>query len=393
MRLQRNLKLIGLFTVLTGLLFHLPILVLYYRDRIDLGYREFLIGEAVWAAAIVLCDVPSGWISDTWKRKHTLASGLLISMMGYALLLAARDFWQVVCIQAILGIGYSFLSGTHTAMLYDSLLACGKESRYRKWESRRQAFSFYAIAAGCIAGGFLYSQNRFLPLLCVIAAQAAALGAVLLMDEPERHKRRGGKHPVADILATAKYALQGHAEVGFLIAGSALLFCSTQLMLWSQQPYFIELHVPESAFGLLVAGSFWMGGLASHLSPRLTRAYRTLPLLSFAFAAAAFICFGAALSGGLPGIFLIMLGGSAVMGMVSPRVNDAINRRVGPSRRATILSTHSFMMSLLFVPASVLLGLVAGHWDIRAALIVLAAWSGVAGLGLAGWNHKRRLRL
>src|ERR1700691_1509232 len=96
MRIERNLKLLGLFTICTNTLFLAPVILPYYREVIGLGYNDFFYGDAAYAAAIVLCDVPTGWISDVWKRKHTLALGIIVNMIGWCVLLFAHKFWQAI---------------------------------------------------------------------------------------------------------------------------------------------------------------------------------------------------------------------------------------------------------------------------------------------------------
>src|SRR5471030_3033839 len=96
MRIKRNLRLIDAYTIGTNMIFVLPVLLPYYRDQIGIGFREFLIGEACFAAVIVLCDVPAGWISDIWQRKHAQGLGILFLILGYGCLLIARSFAMAV---------------------------------------------------------------------------------------------------------------------------------------------------------------------------------------------------------------------------------------------------------------------------------------------------------
>ena len=63
MSLMRNIRLIYTHGILTSMLFLLPVVVPYYNS-IGLSFRDFLIGEAVFSAVVLLAEVPSGWISD-----------------------------------------------------------------------------------------------------------------------------------------------------------------------------------------------------------------------------------------------------------------------------------------------------------------------------------------
>jgi len=392
MRIDRNLKLIGRFTFCVNLLFHLPVLVPFYGDHIGLTYRDFLLGEAAWAAAIVLFDVPTGWISDIGRRTYTLAFGVFFNLLGYCYLMMANDLMQVLVAQALIGAGFSVLSVTQPALLYDSLLSEGREAEYRKQEGRRQALSFYAIAVASVAGGFLYSMNAYLPLALTIIVDCMALITAFMIDEPLRRKRRAEKHPLADIAETLRLAARGHPEIVLLILFSAVMFCSMQLILWSQQPYYMAMGLPKSDYGILIALGFGLGGIASHLSHRFDGKVPTFRALFFAWIAAVSGCIGAGMFISWIGVVMLIIGGSCLLGVLSPRVTEAINQLVGSERRATILSTQSVMAFLLFIPTSAGAGWVSGKWGIQTSLLAIALWLCVAGICLGGWQLLRRYK-
>src|SRR3954463_8637467 len=102
MRIQRNLRLIDAYTLGTNGLFMISTLLPYYRDHIGIGFREFLLGESAFAATIILLDVPTGWLSDVWQRKHTQALGLIIEIIGFSSLLLAKSFFMAVVSQALI---------------------------------------------------------------------------------------------------------------------------------------------------------------------------------------------------------------------------------------------------------------------------------------------------
>jgi MFS family permease len=266
MRIQRNLRLIDIYTSCMNTNFILAVALPYYRDQMGIGFREFMIAEACFAAVIVLCDVPTGWISDIWQRKHAQALGIVFLIAGWSCLLVGKSFLMAIMCQSILGIGISLCNGTNTAILYDSLMAVSREGEYRKREGRRWALCMYSIAGASIIGSLVYPKFHHLPLILTLAGLVAALIATCLLDEPERYRRRPERHPVLDILATIKYAVHGHAKIGFIILAAAVLFSSTKIILWTQQPYYMQLKIPETWYGALMAVGFLLSGLSGHVS-------------------------------------------------------------------------------------------------------------------------------
>lgn len=390
MRIQRNLKLIDIYTLGMNMILILPVLLPYYRDQIGIGFHEFLIGEACFSAVIIVGDVPTGWISDVWQRKHAFGLGIFFLILGYSCLLVAKSFAMVIAAQMIAGAGIGLCNGTNTAILYDSLLAVGREGEYRKREGRRQAMCMYTIAASSIIGSLIYPHFHHLPLIVAIMGFVMALIAACLLDEPERHRRRPEKHPIMDILETIKYALHGHAQIGFIILAAGAFFATTKLMMWCQQPYYMLLKVPEGWYGMLMAVGFMLSGMSSHLSHLVDGRITAPRALACIWVLAIIVCLGASLGPGWHGVVLLMFGGSCLYGLAQPRVNEVINNNIDSARRATVLSTLSTMGSVYFIPLSLMMSTVSKHWGIQAVLVGLAIWLCLAGGALSLLAMSRR---
>jgi MFS family permease len=378
MTIEKNLKLIGLYAFLSNALFIVPTLLPFYKEHIGVGYQGLLLGESAFAAACILFDVPTGWVSDVWRRKNTLMLASAVYAFGLSIYLFAHCLWQALVAEIFIGIGYSLFNGTHTAMLYDTLLSLGRTDEYRKREGKRQALSLYGVAFAGSLGGLLYSVNNYLPLLCAIGAQLIALVVAGALHEPERHKRLSEKHPVIDIFETVKYVVQGHAEIGVIIVTAATLFSATKIIMWSQQPYFLALDLPKPMYGVLMAGGWVLGGISSQVAHLLDGKIDNFRALAFGYVAAICVCISAGAYLGYSGIALLMLGGSCIYGIMSPRVNEVINRNIGSDRRATILSTLSLLNASFFIPISAVIGWATDKGTIQIGMFALAAWMVIA---------------
>jgi len=212
------------------------------------------------------------------------------------------------------------------------------------------------------------------------------------MHEPERHKHLDKKHPVKDIVETLKYVTYGHVSLGIIILSGAILFSSTKIIMWSQQPYFLALQLPKQYYGLFMAVGWVLGGLSSHWAHLLDGKINVFRAMAVVWCGSVLACIGAGIHLGYPGIAFLMFGGSCIYGMASPRVYEAINHNVGSERRATALSTLSLLGSCLFIPVSSVIGWASDHLSIQAALFALAAWLLAAGTGLfwlISWGAER----
>lgn len=157
---RRNTRLLLVMQSCQSALFFLPVMILYYQAEIGLTFKDFMLIEAIFCATIIAMEIPSGWLSDLWSRKHTLAAGLGFTAMGFAQLYFADSFLQAVFSEIFTGIGVALISGTNSAILYDSLLQDGKTDDYRRLEGLRHGSSLYALAFACFVGGFLYQVDH-----------------------------------------------------------------------------------------------------------------------------------------------------------------------------------------------------------------------------------------
>lgn len=396
MHADRNTRLLQLHSVCLNMCFVIPVVVPYYRDRMGLGFDDFLLGEAAFAATLLLLEMPSGWLSDVWKRKHVLVLGTLVELAGYGLLLMAQGLWMAVASQVVIGVGIALVSGTNSALLYDTLLAEGREAEFRKHEGRRLGVGLYSVAGASVAGGFLYALDTGLPVVLSMVTMMGAVVCGVLMHEPERHRRAAVKNPLADMLETARYALTGHAELVLVIVFAALMFSATKVVMWSQQPYYMAMQLGESVYGLLMAAGFVMGGLSSQFAHHFDGRVSNAKALLLVWVTGVVCCLGASFAldvlGGWPGVALLMVAGTCLYGMASPRVSEVVNRHTGSERRATVMSTQSLLCALVFMPLGLLMGRAEKAASVDVMLLYMALWLCFAGACMGLWCLYRNRR-
>lgn len=370
--LHPNVSLLQAHTFCFHAIFILPVLVPYFQDVIGLGFQEFLIGEAIFSATVLCMEVPTGWLSDVWTRRKTLIASTVVSLLGWIVLWQATNFFMVAMAQIILGTAISLLSGTNSALLYDSLLEKKNEHHYLRLEGFRHGLSLYAVGSASLVGGFLYTWHAQLPILATIVFNVLALLITLFAVEPSRIREHPKNNPFLDMARTLKYALHGHAEIAGIIFISAVLFAGTKVILWIQQPYYLLLELPVGWFGVFAAIGFLLGGLASHYSHLSKGWSHDVGLLLQLLVILVVVCIVSGLWPGWHGIPLL-LSGSLIWGFGWPRMQDAINKRVSSVRRATILSTASLMKHVLSIPLFVIIGRVGDSLGIDVGLLALAA--------------------
>lgn len=375
---RNNAALTSWHTMLLNTMFFVPVLVPYFHDVLGVGYQGFMLAQAIFSAVVILMDVPTGLLADIWTRRTTMIVGTAIYCLGELMLLFVHGFIGAACAEALLGVAVSLLSGAKMALLYDSMVEAGQEADYRRKQGFVHGSGLYATGASALLGGWLYQYNPYLPM--ALSAFMALLATLLssLIAEPVRHREAVRKHPLADMLETMRYALHGHREVAGIILLSGVTFAVTRVIFWAQQPYYIAMGIPVAWFGVLTAINFLIAGAGGHFSHTLDRFGGDLSVLRACLVAAFVVCLGAGLAPGWLGVTLLVAGG-AIYGIGWARTLTAINRLVDSGRRATILSTANFMLSVCSIPLLSLSGHIESGHGIAMSLKTLAVVTVLAG--------------
>ena len=113
--------------------------------------------NAFFTAGMVLFEVPTGVVADTWGRRASYLLGaltLLISTVVYILMWeTGAPFWAWAAGSAFIGLGFTFFSGAVEAWLVDALNASGFTDDLESVFARGQAVAGAAMLTGLVAGG------------------------------------------------------------------------------------------------------------------------------------------------------------------------------------------------------------------------------------------------
>ncbi len=121
-----NVRLFITFRVLFNARFYYPVFSILFLD-FGLTLSQFAILNAVWAATIVLCEVPSGALADTIGRRNLLvfAGSLMVTEIAIWAFVPRDNlsllFWAFVINRILSGMAEAAASGADEALAYDSL--------------------------------------------------------------------------------------------------------------------------------------------------------------------------------------------------------------------------------------------------------------------------------
>jgi len=345
--LHGNIRKLYLFAFLQMMLFPMAIITLFWKEQIGLSLSQILLLQSIFSIATVLLEYPSGYISDRLGYRMALSLASLLGILGWGMYTLADSFGDVLLAEILLGISLSFISGSDSALLYETLKQEGNEALYARCEGRVTGFSQSGEALGAVFAGMLYAAFPLSPFILQVAVWVLALLVTRGMVETPRESAIQARSHLAEALHTARYAFWDNPRLRSAIVFNTLLGLASFFPVWLIQPYMRQGGVPLAWFGPVWAGAnlvVALSAMASHRTHRLLND-RWMALLFIALILVGY--FGLGVVGGLYGfLFYYLL--TCMRGLRGPMMLSHVQRETPSANRAALLSLQSLTFRLCF---------------------------------------------
>ena len=380
---QHNVRAFTLFRMFFSARFYYPVYALIFFDH-GLTLEQFGFLNAIWAATIVLFEVPSGALADTLGRKKLLVIASICMVLGmFVLLIAPVDGGSLtltlfVWNRILSGIAEAAASGADEALAYDSLKAAGEEDRWGQLLEKVQRMTSIAFFFTMMTGSAIYDakwvnavlkflavdfsvdkgQLMKLPILLTFCSFFVVLATALRMRETLVKTDVGLGATLANTwkqtLQASKWVWMNIFALGVILASVVLISVILHLLTLTSE-YWTVIDLPVASYGMIGSGMSIMGFFTPIIARRLTENFK--PGVNFLI-----VCTGVwiglyGLSMAIPywGILpatLLYAGIQFTTYMVSRYLNE-----IAPSeQRATILSLRGFSTNLVYGAVSLIYG-------------------------------------
>ncbi len=325
------------------------------------GYSLVQVGFAETAFHItsILAEIPSGMFADVFGRKKSL----LISCVMSILSAVVRGFvpgFAAACISVCFSaLSYNFISGSDSAIAYDTLLEAGEQNRYDKYVSAQT--TIYRISNGLAtlcAGLAVIMGNRNAQMLSIGISLVNMVSLLFLRENKVILKKSDDtlEKRIKDVCRGSFVFLKGNRRVAGLIFRNAFVGGIDVLLLFFLQAKLPMTGIPEWALGPLLF-IMSLGGILGAVIAQKVRKVSLTTLFVF--------CLSLALTGlvsEFTGIWYLMTIGGFLTAFADDvlqiRSDIALNEMIPPEQRATLISVNSFCFSMLMIVMSPLAGLV-----------------------------------
>lgn len=373
-----NVRWFILFRILFNARFYYPVFMILFLD-FGLTLEQFAIMNAVWAAAIVTLEVPSGALADIVGRRNlvVVAAALMVVEMAILCFVPLQWEWLIVAAFALnrllSGAAEAAASGADEALAYDSVSLEGDPDDWPKVLERMNRWLSIAFVGALLVGSLVFDPslvNRVLggvgfdlvltkettmrfPLYLTLLTAVGALYCALRMREveppdDEDEPREDDAQSVAGAFRQTWRAARWVWATPFalvVILGGLVYDSVSRMMMTLNSEYFRMIGYPEWSFGVVGIAMAAIG----IFTPRLARylAENREPLTN------ALVIVAITTTGLIGCSFLWRYGGVVYMGVLQVAfgftsffLSHYLNRLASSRIRATVLSFRGLALNV-----------------------------------------------
>lgn len=371
---KRNLKLVMLESALTAALLSMSIMTPFFYS-IGLSQLQISQAQVIFTVVTMFLNLPTGWIADRFSRKWANAIGdfgVALTFVVYAL---AQNFLMVVVCECFLGFFMALSQGVDQSLLRHF---CQKidpsEDFFRQKTARLNCWHYVVMLVLVWLGGPIGAISLRLTIaLSGIPHIIGGIASLLVADDSK--KLATDKSPLRDMFRIVSSSFRNR-PLRLRIFAYAIGREMTHAIIWVFTPLLLMAGVPLA----IVSVAWALNALTCLLGARLAAKFG-LRLKDWQIFALPLVLMS--LSMGIIGVhlniitiwFYLLMG--IVQGWTGATLIPLVQHYTCPEEQTSVISLTSIVGRLVYIPTSLLIGLV-GDWQLaRTPLVVLLCFAPV----------------
>ena len=374
----RNIRLFVAFRICFNSRFYYPVFSIFFLD-FGLSLSQFAILNAVWAATIVICEVPSGALADILGRRNLMIfTGVLMIMEMALLAFAPRENPEILFLfflanRILSGMAEASASGADEALAYDSLLKEGNIKDWGKVLEKQMRFQSIGFIVVMVLGGVVYDPDlmgkaarwfgfdmtvtkdmtlRFPVYLTLISAILTLIVALMMKEvsnfQDECNYGEKCVRAVSDAVRITFQAGRWILNTPFVLVVilTGLIFDGViRMIITMSSQYYRLIEIPEAMFGVIGSAMAMLGLFIPAIARRLAQNHK--PLFNLCLVTVLTIsgligmCFFFPILGLIPAMVLF-----SNMYFLGFFLSHYLNRATNSDQRATVLSFKGLCFNL-----------------------------------------------
>jgi MFS family permease len=368
--------------------FYYPVFAVIYLD-FGMTLEQFAILNSIWAATIILAEVPSGALSDIIGRKKMIVTAgilMVVEMLVWGFAPTSNLdvlFWILAINRVLSGLAEAAASGADEALVYDSIDEAGKKDEWGLILQKVTRWQSFAFMVALLTGGILYDPDvithlcQFLgfdllltqqetmrwPIFLNLVTALLTLLAALSLRETQNYQSNSDQISIKSAFAQTWKVGHWILHTPFaliVILAAATIDSAIRMFITMNSEYYRQISYPEVAFGVIGAVIALQSMVVARISRGMTERFgpnQNFLIISF-ITLLAFI--GIRFFIPYIGVVFSMLLFVA-MGMTGFCTSFYLNQTADKSIRATLLSFKGLALNLGYGGIGILYALLIAY--------------------------------
>lgn len=353
---------------------------------LDAGLSNFeaFLANAFFTVGMVVFEVPTGIIADTYGRRLSYLLGTITLAISTALYLYMWQihgpFWGWAASSVFLGLGFTFFSGALEAWLVDALHATNFKGNLDSVFARAQIVGGGAMLIGSFLGGVIaQSTNLGVPYILRSGILLINFVAAYFLMKDLGFTPKPSKNPFKDMkkifTSSVDHGLKNPPVRWIMLAAPFTVGISFYIF-YALQPFLLELYGDEKAYSIagLIAAIAALAQIAGGiLAPKIRKLFkkRTSALLLGTSLTVLILILVAFTTNFWVALVLIFVWG-LLFAALTPIRQAYLNGNIPSEQRATVLSFDSLMGSSGGIFTQPALGKVADIYNYSTSYLMAA---------------------
>lgn len=365
---SKNIPIVYSSSVIGGLLFFLPILALYYEKSL-FSVTNVAIIFSVEAIAFAIFEMPTGAVADLFGRRRTIILANITSMVSIIFLYIGGSMIMFILYAIVSSLARSLGSGTYSALIYDTLKEENKQRLYKKTIGTYFALWPIGASVGSVVGGYLSNVSLSLPILATFIPLLIATILTFFLKEPY-YKKEKNRNVLKHVGNSLKLVMRKRQLIILMASGFILMALGETVHLFG--PLFFEFKgIQIEYFGWIAAFLFGFSSLGHYFSYLVSEKIGNKAALILSVVMSPLLLLIATLTTNITSIIVFIIP-SLFFGLRNPIIDYLINKEAPSSKRATIISTQSFLGHVGLAIFAPLVGYFADIYTINTAFAISA---------------------
>jgi len=258
-----------LFHFFMGGHFIAGVLLVFFITWGKLAFFEVMFLQSYFTIMVFAFEVPCGAIADYISRKFSLFLGGISIAIAAIVYSSIPNLGFFIVGETLWALGEALISGTDSALIYDTLQKMGREHEVAKISARNGSFFLTGIG---IAGPLGSLFTLFMPIQFVVTAMvfpflAAAMIALTFKEPNHDLKKQSEKYLI--ILKSGVKELKSNKILRILAFDLIIVDALVFFIIWTYQLYLKELGIQVVFFGFVAASLTVMQIVFTNLIPKL----------------------------------------------------------------------------------------------------------------------------